>query len=377
MLKQTYHFARIALSALATTSVIFGAFLSQKSSKDLQWSGAHLLAEHINPFETFMSGDLQHRIILTQAPNYLHLLYFTLLPFGTISFDKVKLYWLIINLLVCGIIFFHIHKTTNSKIFTAIILLFLCSSPFRACLANGQTTLIIMLCFIISIKQKNNAFAGSALALAICKYSFAPALFLLSLAQKKWKALILAFAIHAITIYVFCSMFDLSFIYASILPLMVSAKAVALGNADFMSLLEINYGKNVLYYTFPITFCVLSSITYFNTTHRNPSNDIAFVSVMSLLCFKHLTYDFLFLVFALIFAATHGIKKNVMVIATVVWFWFLFGAIEKWTPFGKHYNLLITLNVILLCITLGSIWLQTLKYKQTSIQHAKFYSRES
>ena len=44
-------------------------------SSDFQWSGAHLLLQHRDPWAVFLSGDPHHEILLRQAPNYLHELY--------------------------------------------------------------------------------------------------------------------------------------------------------------------------------------------------------------------------------------------------------------------------------------------------------------
>jgi hypothetical protein len=56
----------------------------------MQWSGASLLLREINPYEEWLSGNANHEIILFQVPNYLHMLYFMLLPLGSLDFSASK-----------------------------------------------------------------------------------------------------------------------------------------------------------------------------------------------------------------------------------------------------------------------------------------------
>ncbi|MHB8303710.1 MAG: hypothetical protein ACYDC6_12855 [Acidobacteriaceae bacterium] len=61
------------------------------------------MAEHVDPWLTYLSGDPQHRAEMFQVPNYLHELYVLLLPFGYLSFTHAKLIWTAVNLALVSI----------------------------------------------------------------------------------------------------------------------------------------------------------------------------------------------------------------------------------------------------------------------------------
>ena len=84
-------------TALAFLSVADGIRNSVLYSLDFQWSPAHLLATHIDPWATYLAGDPSHRILLNQVPNDLHELYLAMLPFGYLPLMPAKIIWAVIN----------------------------------------------------------------------------------------------------------------------------------------------------------------------------------------------------------------------------------------------------------------------------------------
>ena len=72
-------------TALAFLSVADGIRNSILHSLDFQWSPARLLANHVDPWATYLAGDPSHRILLNQVPNDLHELYVAMLPFGYLA----------------------------------------------------------------------------------------------------------------------------------------------------------------------------------------------------------------------------------------------------------------------------------------------------
>ena len=80
-------------SLFALASMLVAIRNALHRSMDFQWSAAHLLLLHRDPWAVYLSGDRYHEFLLCQIPLYLHELYLLLLPFGFLSFAKAKLPW--------------------------------------------------------------------------------------------------------------------------------------------------------------------------------------------------------------------------------------------------------------------------------------------
>ena len=76
---------------MAFCSLSVGIYQGIHRSIDFQWSGAHLIAHHQDPWKLFLRDDPQHQIILSQQPDYLPELYVLFFPFGLMSFDTASL----------------------------------------------------------------------------------------------------------------------------------------------------------------------------------------------------------------------------------------------------------------------------------------------
>ena len=62
-------------AALAVYCLVQGFLDALVGSQDFQWSPTVLLTQGKNPYAWYLSGNADGRIILSQQPNYLHLLY--------------------------------------------------------------------------------------------------------------------------------------------------------------------------------------------------------------------------------------------------------------------------------------------------------------
>src|SRR6478735_5359932 len=75
----------VILLVAALVSVGQGLRNAQKDSQDFQWSPSVLFLEGENPYEHYLSGNADQRIILSQEPNYAHGLYIVLAPFAKLD----------------------------------------------------------------------------------------------------------------------------------------------------------------------------------------------------------------------------------------------------------------------------------------------------
>lgn len=286
---------------LAAVSVTQGLLNALKQSQDFQWSPTVLLSEGINPFEYYLTNENREKIILSQAPNYAHTLYIALLPFSSLEWDSAKLYWAILNIAIGVVVALLWARKAGLSVFMSAMLLFifLSSTPFRNGIGNGQQSLIILLAF--SALLLNSAFWRPALAgFAYLKYSFAIPIAVYIGARHGFASLAISLVPGVVGFLFFWWLVGGDIFHVLIQPLLVSRDAVGLGVADLMSILSILIAPDsravyqVLVYAVPVVLGVILSIG----AVRYLKDDLAILSMIaliSLMMFKHLGYDYVFL----------------------------------------------------------------------------------
>lgn len=348
----------ISIVAASAASIIQACLKSQIYSQDLQWSGASLLLREINPFLEWLNGNINHEIILLQIPNYLHLLYFILLPIGSLDFSAAKTAWLIINLTctvwVLYLVAKELHFSKEKTLFLSC--LFLMSTPFRNSLDHGQISIVVLLCYMLSMLSNGKIAKGISSSIAITKYSFAPPLILGLLRNRHYLSASIAIILNLLAAMIFCYLFKINFIEGLVLPLKVSTLGVKIGTADIMSISELKFGRgNPINYVISILFCLTAFYFYAKTT-RNRLLDLAFISLLSLASFKHISYDFIFLL-PLLLAAVNGLLSRPLVIYGIIfWFWFGLKIVNYFIPINNALYYFIPFNFALLLVGLLSLW---------------------
>lgn len=84
--------ALVLLSIAALVSLGTGRHALQCGCHDLQWMGARLVGQRIDPWQEYLE-HLPHRVGYFSPPNYLHLLYLIMLPLGLVSFKSAEILW--------------------------------------------------------------------------------------------------------------------------------------------------------------------------------------------------------------------------------------------------------------------------------------------
>lgn len=349
----------IFIVVASIASIIQGCIKSQHYSQDMQWSGASLLWRGINPFEVWLSGNANHEIILLQVPNYLHMLYFILLPLGSLDFSTAKVAWLIVNLICTALILLLVAKELHFSKEKTLLLscLFLMSTPFRNALDHGQLSIVVLLCYMLSMLSDGKIAKGIASAIAITKYSFAPPLILGLSCNRHYISVSIAVMLNLLAVIIFCYLFKIGFIDGLILPLKVSTLGVRLGSADIMSIFELKFGRgNPINYIVSLLFCVPVFFFFVKTTRRDRLSDLAFLSVLSLASFKHLSYDFVFLMPLLLAAFNGALSRPPIVYGVIFWFWFGLKILNYFIRIDSVLYYLVPFNFSLLLICLIMLW---------------------
>lgn len=234
------------LCIAAIVSICRGIYYALIGGKDLQWSPAVIFWEQKDPFLFWLSGNQGQKIILCQAPNYLHHYYILLWPFAQLDFETAKMLWVVVNMIV-SVFSLLLLKRCMSLSWQAFFLmssLFFMSWPFRNTLDKGQTGLFV-LSFLSAYWFSNNILRGGWLGVGIIKYSFAPVFVFLAILRKE-SALLVAMLLLIASILFFGYYTDSLSLQLVFEPLLVASTTTAPGMSDLMSLMRYDLGLNFL-----------------------------------------------------------------------------------------------------------------------------------
>ncbi len=155
------------------------------------WGSLKLLSEKINHYEYSLKNINKiidgKRVIENTEGSYSHLFYIILYPFSLLDWEKSKIVWSSMNILLTILIPFLIGKKLNlskKQIFIAITMFFI-SFPVRTTIAMGQHSLLILLFFSLPFLI-NNKWSIMLSGISYCKYNIGYALFLYYLKNKKY-----------------------------------------------------------------------------------------------------------------------------------------------------------------------------------------------
>lgn len=352
---RTAIFAALALMAALSTYV--GIREALVGGIDFQWSAAHLLAKHKDPWNTYIQGDPQKEIILGQQPNYLPEFYLLLEPLGELPFERARAWWCAFNLLFLVATIWILRKMFDlDRDHTVLVtLLALSATPFRVTLANGQHGLFILLLMCILFFSSNRWIKGLSLGLSYSKYSFSPLIAILMMMKKRFDILFISMVLPILGLLVVWRMLSTDLPLLTIEPLLTSKIAMGPGTCDVMTILEqiLRRGgfRDSLVYSIPTSLGLVSAaaaaawIAY--RCRMQEQIQLALSLIMTLLCFKHVNYDFIVLIVPL--AAAVGAPKSrerVVVLVCIGYFWFLTTIVNRLYP-GVHLPKLVTGAIVL------------------------------
>jgi Glycosyltransferase family 87 len=349
----------------AGLSVLAGVRKATLSSQDFQWSPTRLLLHHIDPFKDALAGNQGHAIILSQGPNYAHFFYLMLAPLGSMSFPAARVVWAVCNLVFAAITLISVrrifHQASTQWGITSIV--FLCGTPFRVALGNGQQSLITLFFVALAFALDDRWSKALCVGLSYCKYSFAPPYFFDVLFSRPYGLIAVTLIPAAIGLIWAHWMLGGSWLHLTLEPIMVGATQNRPGISDWMAIVDSYFGglgkRSALFFLLKYIAPILASAAIaWHIRRRFDPGSGAFVQaataiygITALVMFRHLSYDFVFLVFAFAF----GVKYKDQVAAR----WLLVGIIYIW--FGQkledllltnHFSELLPLNFLILCTML-------------------------
>ena len=365
-------------TALAFLSVADGIRNSVLYSLDFQWSPAHLLATHIDPWATYLAGDPSHRILLNQVPNDLHELYLAMLPFGYLPLMPAKIIWAVINvalvLLSCWLVT-ELYELRGRKawLFTLLVLT---STSARVTIGNGQVTALVLASLAMWAVAETSRSRGLLLGIAWAKYSVPPVLATFLLLRRRWRLLFYSVLPPAVGFLFFYGWLRTTFWTLLSEPFRTSTNNVSPGLANMMAVSEIALRHPPLFRPVPDAFylspaggwtaavpylCGIAMAVgiamYFFLRGNQVDGRVvmACLTTACLLCFKHQIYDFLFLMFPLALAlrAESNAARN-WLLGLIAYFWYgeRLLHIRRW----EFWPAVVLVSFFLLLVLIATTW---------------------
>jgi Glycosyltransferase family 87 len=212
----------------AVLSTIEGVRNALVDSQDMQWSPARLLIHGHDPYKVWLDGNDAAGIILSQTPNYGHLLYFVMAPFAALPWHSAKALWALVNVgFGLGTAVMLCRRAALPWRATVILTsVFALSTPFRNTIGNGQQSLLVFATCAVAVCAVGPVLSGCATAVAIMKYSFAPPLLILLVFRRRAGAILIALFLSAAGVLAFAAVTDRFALGTLWEPLRVSRTAI-------------------------------------------------------------------------------------------------------------------------------------------------------
>lgn len=335
-------FLVVLLTAAALLSAARGVHNACRGSQDFQWTGTHLLVERIDPWRTALDGDPQHRILLTQQPNYLPLLYVLIAPFGWMSLSSASFIWAFLNLVFAVISTWLAGRFFGLNRYGTLVAagLFLASTPVRMTVGNGQTGLLVLLFWSLGLlSMRINTSRALYAGCSYVKFNFAPPVVAYMWLAAGTRAVLISFlpALFG-TLLVWLWLMGGHSLGAFLWLLTAPFRLMHTGyfpngaGSNLMDVLEVplyhlGLTRNVVD---PITFLIASSLCVgllFRAARGRHAlsvqGQLALMAVLSFSLFKHHTYDSVVLLFPLCHLLRYwrfGTARVALLLLAYVWY---------------------------------------------------------
>ncbi len=315
------------LAVLAFVTVVGGLIAAQSHSQDMQWSPLVVFwRDGLDPYRDYMAAPHSGRFILSQAPNYLHPVFFVLAPLAWLSFPAAKLVWAGVNAVCLGLIVWLLRSDPQVPAPWTILLLFLACTPVGITLENGQFSVFCLLFFLayLRLSERRPALAGLLAGIGAVKFTLgAPMAFHMPLKPK----MVVAFVALPVLAVLFWSVhFHMSPLQAVFLPIQVTGTDI--GDSDGvgdlrMILAGLGASREI---SEGLVLALLVAAGLLQRRYLGGADRLtlfAFYGVLSLGLVYHRIYDFVFLLPAAMVAyRSPALWVRLGVAASVGFFWF-------------------------------------------------------
>lgn len=332
---------RLLLGCVTIVAAIFTAkgvsnALGAGGSQDFQWSPTGLFVDGENPYLAWLSGS--DAIILAQAPNYTPGIYISLVPLGVLPFQAAKIVWVACNILMAAAAAIMLARRVGwTWIQTALLVVaFFAATPVRVTISNGQQSMLVLIAAVLAFLVSSTAPRSVALAITLFKHSLGAPLLVAQLLRRQLASV---FGAVAITL-VFLGLFSLAVRtppWEVVMDLLnVNSSTVPVGVGDVMSVVEVATGadgaSSAVFAAGVAGFLISCFVLARLMKHGSWLAALSAASLVSLVAFKHLEYDFVFLLPVAVYAAVElaGWRQRI-VLGVCLYFAYVYWLITKLT----------------------------------------------
>ncbi len=321
----------ILFAFISSLQGIQNAVLKPGGSQDFEWDAARKLLHGQDPYESWLKKGNEQNIFSAVTPGFAPTVYppsclLLVSPYALFSWPMAKNLWAISNIIFTFFLIFYSFKLFLPNkpywVYVLITTLFVIGTPWRNLIGNGQKTLFSLAFFTIAIFycEKKPILSGWFLSLSLLKYSSTLPLSVYFLYKKKFLPLILALAIH-VTIYFLISFYLLKNPYDLLKEIYeISLKSIGLGYLDIFSFF------NQRSFNIPVfVLCILAGFLFLITIvvcvfqkKENQLEVLSLLALVSMVIVRHLPYDFIVLLFPVIYCFRADTKLNTFKILILI-----------------------------------------------------------
>jgi hypothetical protein len=248
-------------------------------------------------------------------------------PIALLSFDKLAVLWIVVNIAATILSLHFVFKLWGTLWPTRVRLLLaafiVAWAPFRVTLRNGQISLIVMsllLGALLARKKNKSVLAGALLGLSLCKYTLTLPFFLYFGCKREWKLISTAVVVPLILTEVFALRLGISLL--QVIPqygrlaskILFSGLPGRTGTTEIKLLFLDLSGGNVSFAEIvALSSSVAALICMAITFYRKPrweAAHFAAVALFSLWSVYHRTYDSVFCLIPAALLVDFAIRKR-------------------------------------------------------------------
>lgn len=332
----------IILSVISVLRGLYNATVPFNTGQDFQWDASWLLLDHQNPYKITLLNEkaetdrfVPDRLEANQFPSCLMLLW----PYAVFPYTTAKYLWAFSNLLFTFLLLsiaYRIFLPDRSwHTYLIISCMFVIGTPWRNTVGVGQHILFSLSFFMLAVwytlKQKPIK-SGIFLALSFFKYTTVFPLLLYFVYKRQYRPLTIAFCIHLL-LHFFAAYWVHESPYNLLMqPLAVSSRLLYAGYLDFFELFNSSSISAPWFLPY-----LISGATLFLTACAclYKKNDdllvLCLLSFLSTVVIYHRLYDYVVLIFPLIFLFKSWEKKfflKVLISLCLLFTWYVSRIIE-------------------------------------------------
>jgi hypothetical protein len=188
-----------ALLVLALVSVVRAIQLSgvELGSQDFQYSPSRMLLHGENPYLNWIQGR-RSGFLLSQAANYLPLLYYALFPLAALPWTLAASVWAVSKVFMALYVAHVARRERDDNLAGLLVGLMLLSSlPLRVDISFGQQSMLVVVALLVMLRSRAMWLAALCLAMACTKYSLGLYILVMLLGLAQYRLVIAALALLA------------------------------------------------------------------------------------------------------------------------------------------------------------------------------------